>query len=466
MIHTYKMFEDYMVVDVNNGGVYQVDEVCYRLLENLDTIEQYNSEIDVRSAEVEKYLVDSGVSLDDAKTMVAEARKEITELIDVDALYSVDQLVNYVPFMKSEPVLKALCLHISHDCNLRCKYCFAGTGDFGGQRSMMSFEVGKKAIDLLIKESKHRKNLEVDFFGGEPLMNFDVVKQIVDYARSREAETGKNFRFTITTNAMLLSEDKMDYINEVMDNVVLSIDGRKSTNDNMRTCVNGAGSYDIIMPKIKKMVEKRDGKRYYARGTFTRENLDFSADVIHLADEGFKEISVEPVVAAQDCGLDLREQDLPKLYEEYENLAAEYVARGKKGEGFNFFHFMIDLNNGPCIAKRLSGCGAGYEYAAVTPDGELYPCHQFVGQEGFVIGNVDEGMCNMDLRKEFKSSNIYTKPDCKDCWAKFYCSGGCSANAWQFNKDINSTYKVGCDLEKKRLECALWIKAQELNNAD
>jgi uncharacterized protein len=325
----------------------------------------------------------------------------------------------------------------------------------------MSLEVGKKAIDFLIENSGNRRNLEVDFFGGEPLMNFDVVKGIVEYAREREKESDKNFRFTITTNAMLLDEEKRAYINENMHNVVLSLDGRKEVNDAVRKRIDGKGSYDRILPLIKKMVEERVGKEYYVRGTFTRKNLDFGTDVLHLADIGFDQVSIEPVVAAKDSGLDIRNEDLKAVCDEYERLAKEYVERRKNGQWFNFFHFMIDLEGGPCIAKRLRGCGSGTEYLAVTPEGELYPCHQFVGHKEFYLGNVYDGLNGNSIREVFSDINVYTKPQCNSCWAKFYCSGGCAANAWQFNNDIKIPYEIGCELEKKRVECALWIKAQE-----
>lgn len=327
---------------------------------------------------------------------------------------------------------------------------------------MMSLEVGKKAIDFLISESGNRKNLEIDFFGGEPMMNFDVVKGIIEYARQKEKEHNKNFRFTLTTNGLLLNDENIKYINENMQNIVLSIDGRKEVNDRMRIRIDGSGCYDDILPKFKYVAESRNQDNYYVRGTFTRENMDFSNDVLHLADEGFRQISVEPVVAAKDSGYDLREEDLPRLFEEYEKLAYEYVKRRKEGNWFNFFHFMIDLTQGPCIVKRLTGCGSGHEYLAVTPEGDIYPCHQFVGNEKFKMGNVKEGVLNRDIQNYFKNSNVYTKKECDSCWAKFYCSGGCAANSYNFHKDINTVYKVGCELEKKRVECALWIKAQEM----
>ena len=395
------------------------------------------------------------------ESSINEALKDIEYLIENKMLFTEDPYTEMLPVWTKQTVVKALCLHIAHDCNLRCSYCFAGTGEYMGHRSLMSLEVGKKAVDFLIENSGNRRNLEVDFFGGEPLMNFDVVKGIVEYAREKEKESNKNFRFTITTNGILLDEEKRAYINENMHNVVLSLDGRKEINDEVRKRIDGKGSYDRILPLIKKMVDERGEKDYYVRGTFTRKNLDFGADVLHLADLGFDQISVEPVVAAKDSGLDIRNEDLKAVCDEYERLAKEYVDRRKNGQWFNFFHFMIDLEGGPCIAKRLRGCGSGTEYLAVTPEGELYPCHQFVGHKEFNLGNVFDGLNGNPIREIFSDTNVYTKPQCNSCWAKFYCSGGCAANAWQFNKDIKIPYEIGCELEKKRVECALWIKAQE-----
>ncbi len=446
MIHKFSLFGTNIVLDVNSGAVHIFDDVAYEVLEHYEN----NSHERIVELLSTKYNSEE----------IGEAIKDIDSLKAEGMLYSEDIYEETIALWDQKPVVKALCLHISHDCNLRCKYCFASTGDFGGQRAMMSAEVGKKAIDFIISESGSRRNLEVDLFGGEPLMNFEVVKEIVDYAKSRQKEFNKNFRFTLTTNAILLNEDVKNYLNENMQNVVLSIDGRKDVNDKMRYRVDGTGCYDDIMPKIKDMAQSRGQDKYYVRGTFTRENLDFSKDVLHLADEGFKQISVEPVVAAKGTGYDLREEDLPVLYEEYEKLAFELVKRKKEGNGFNFFHFMIDLSQGPCIAKRLRGCGSGHEYVAVTPDGDIYPCHQFVGNTDFKMGNVTEGKLNTDIQEHFKGSNVYTKEECNKCWAKFYCSGGCAANAHQFNNDINIPYKVGCELEKKRVECALWIKSQ------
>lgn len=448
MIHKFSLFGTNIVVDVNSGSVHIFDDVAYEVLEYYENTPAQKI-VELLST---KYKSEE----------IGEAIKDIDSLKAEGMLYSEDIYEDTVSLWDQKPVVKALCLHISHDCNLRCKYCFASTGDFGGQRSMMSVEVGKKAIDFIIKESGSRKNLEVDLFGGEPLMNFEVVKEIVDYARAKEKEHGKNFRFTITTNAILLNEGIKKYINDNMQNVVLSIDGRKEVNDKMRYRVDGTGCYSDILPKIKDMADSRGQDKYYVRGTFTRENLDFSKDVLHLADEGFKQISVEPVVAGKDSGYDLRLEDLPVLFDEYEKLAQEFVKRKQAGNGFNFFHFMIDLSQGPCIAKRLRGCGSGHEYVAITPEGDIYPCHQFVGNSEFKMGNVAEGILNTDIQKHFKGSNVYTKEECRNCWAKFYCSGGCAANAHQFNNDINVPYKVGCELEKKRVECALWIKSQGL----
>lgn len=446
MVHKFSLYGTNIIVDVNSGAVHVFDDLSYELLD-------YYKEMDkngILGRLVSKY----------EKEKVTEALEEIGELEKNGLLYSKDEYEQYMPLWEKKPVVKALCLHISHDCNLRCRYCFAGTGNFGGHRTNMSPEVGKKAIDFLIKQSGNRHNLEIDFFGGEPLLNFGAVKEIVAYARSKERECGKKFKFTLTTNALLLNEEHKNFINQNIQNIVLSIDGRKDTNDRMRFRVNGKGIYEDILPKITEIAESRNQDNYYVRGTFTRENLDFSEDVLHLADLGFRQVSVEPVVAAKDSGYDLREEDLPVLYSEYEKLAKEYVKRNKDGNGFNFFHFMIDLSQGPCAAKRLGGCGSGHEYVAVTPEGDIYPCHQFVGMEEFKMGNVAESVLNSSIQATFKSSNVYTKDDCKNCWAKFYCSGGCPANAFQFNNSINVPYKIGCELEKKRVECALWAQAQ------
>ena len=448
MIHSFKIHGTYMVLDVMSGAVHQLDEVAYDVLGCYDENGVLNND---ELKNLSRY----------NESEINEAIEEIEYLKKNHMLFTEDPYTQMLPGWAKQTVVKALCLHIAHDCNLRCGYCFAGTGEYMGRRSLMSLDVGKKAIDFLIENSGNRRNLEVDFFGGEPLMNFEVVKGIVDYARTREKETGKNFRFTITTNALLLDEDKRRYINENMHNVVLSLDGRKEVNDALRKRIDGTGSYDRVLPLARKMAEERGQQQYYVRGTFTRKNLDFGTDVLHLADLGFEQISVEPVVANKDSGLDIRAEDVETVCREYEHLAKEYVERRKNGQWFNFFHFMIDLEGGPCVAKRLRGCGSGTEYLAVTPEGELYPCHQFVGRKEFLLGNIYDGLNQNPVRDTFRNTNVYTKPRCNSCWAKFYCSGGCAANAWQFNSDIRIPYEIECELEKKRVECALWIKAQE-----
>lgn len=353
-----------------------------------------------------------------------------------------------------------MCLNIAHDCNLRCEYCFAAKGDFGRGRMLMPLEVAKKAIDFLVEKSGTRHNLEVDFFGGEPLMNFEVVKETVAYARSLEKPHNKNFRFTITTNGLLLSDDKIDFINREMSNVVLSIDGRREVNDRLRIRTNGGGSYDTIVPRFQKLVATRGkDKDYYARGTFTKYNLDFTEDVLHLVDLGFDQVSVEPVVSDPKLSYSIQEEDLPRVFEEYERLANTIIARKKAGEGFNFFHFMIDLNQGPCAIKRLRGCSCGNEYVAVTPEGDIFPCHQFVGEDDWKMGNVLDGSYDLERKNEFALANVYSKERCKNCWAKFYCSGGCNANNWQYEGDIHKPHEIACALEQKRLECAVMIQA-------
>ncbi|MEG2700337.1 MAG: thioether cross-link-forming SCIFF peptide maturase, partial [Hungatella sp.] len=394
------------------------------------------------------------------KSDVTEALEEIQELIDTEQLFTKDVYRDYiVDFKQRETVVKALCLHIAHDCNLACRYCFAEEGEYHGRRALMSFEVGKKALDFLIANSGNRRNLEVDFFGGEPLMNWDVVKQLVEYGRAQEEAHHKKFRFTMTTNGVLLNDEIMEFCNREMSNVVLSLDGRKEMNDAMRPFRNGQGSYDLIVPKFQKFAKSREPLNYYVRGTFTRNNLDFSKDVLHFADLGFDQISIEPVVSLPEEPYAIREEDIPTILEEYDKLAVEYLKRKKEGRGFNFFHFMIDLQQGPCVAKRLSGCGSGTEYLAVTPWGDLYPCHQFVGEEDFLMGNVDTGVTNTKIRDEFKLCNVYAKEKCKDCFARFYCSGGCAANAFKFQGSITDSYDIGCEMQKKRIECAIMIKA-------
>ena len=453
MVHQYKNNGYNIVLDVNSGMVHVVDDLAY------DVIEVYESKTkeEIIQTMLEKYEA-AGIT----ETDVKETIEAIDQLKADGNLFTEDIYEDYIgSFKNRETVVKALCLHIAHDCNLACKYCFAEEGEYHGHRELMSLEVGKKAIDFLIANSGKRRNLEIDFFGGEPLMNFDVVKEIVAYGRSLEEANNKKFRFTLTTNGILLNDDIMEFANKEMDNVVLSIDGRKEVHDQMRPSRNGKGSYDVILPKFLKFAESRNQTKYYARGTFTRNNLDFSEDVKHLAELGFEQISVEPVVGLETEPYAIRKEDLPKLYEEYDKLAKYMIERKKAGKDFNFFHFMIDLSGGPCVAKRLSGCGSGTEYLAVTPWGDLYPCHQFVGEEEYLMGNVNDGVVRTDLREEFKCSNVYSKPKCKNCFAKFYCSGGCSANSYKFHHDINDTYDIGCDLQRKRVECALMIKAAE-----
>lgn len=446
MIHKFEKNGVYVVLDVNSGAVHVVDEMVY------DILDYYP----------EKSKEDTINTLDDkyASEELATAIDEIQYLIDAEQLHSKDSYIKDLNFQNRKPVIKAMCLHIAHDCNIRCKYCFASQGDFEGDRSLMSLEVGKKALDFLIENSGNRRNLEVDFFGGEPLMNFEVVKELVTYGRSLEKVHNKLFRFTLTTNGVLLTDDIIDYVNENMDNVVLSIDGRRDINDLMRYTINGGGTYDIIVPKFKKLVEKRGNKNYYVRGTFTKFNADFAKDVLHMAELGFKSTSVEPVVAKAENDYALTEADLTTVYEQYDILAEEMIKRHKTKDDFSFFHFIVDLSQGPCVVKRLTGCGAGSEYVAITPDGDIYPCHQFVGDEDFKIGSVVTNTYNNHLSHEFKEAHVYNKEKCKTCWAKFYCSGGCHANAYNFNGDINIPYDLGCDMEKKRLESSLYIQAK------
>ena len=446
MVHQYKNNGYNIVLDVNSGAVHIVDDVMYDVIPLFS--ESTKEEI-VHSLK-SKY----------KETDIQEAWEEVKELAEDDQLFTKDEYEGYIEQFKTRPtVVKALCLHIAHDCNLACRYCFAEEGEYHGRRELMSFEVGKAALDFLIANSGNRRNLEVDFFGGEPLMNFDVVKQLVAYGREQEKIYNKDFRFTLTTNGVLLNDDIMEFANKEMGNVVLSIDGRKEVHDYMRPFRKGAGSYDLIVPKFQKFAESRNQDKYYVRGTFTHNNLDFSRDVLHLADLGFKQISVEPVVAQPTEDYALREEDLPQLFEEYDKLAVEMIKRHKEGKDFNFFHFMIDLEGGPCVAKRLSGCGSGTEYLAVTPWGDFYPCHQFVGNEAFLMGNVYDGIKNTELQSEFKCCNVYAKEKCRNCFARFYCSGGCAANSYNFHGSITDAYDIGCELEKKRIECAIMIKA-------
>ncbi len=445
MVHQYRNNGYSIVMDVNSGAVHVVDDVTY------DVLEQYGSSC-------EEIVNSLSGRYDPAE--IRECYQELTQLKEKGLLFTEDTYEPYAErFSKRPTVVKALCLHIAHDCNLACRYCFAEEGEYHGHRELMSFEVGKQALDFLVASSGTRKNLEVDFFGGEPLMNWQVVKDLVAYGRSLEKEHDKLFRFTLTTNGVLLNDEVMEFCNREMSNVVLSIDGRKEIHDMMRPFRNGKGSYDLIVPKFKKFAESRNQDRYYVRGTFTHHNLDFSKDVLHLADLGFEQISVEPVVAAPEDDYAIRPEDLPQLFAEYDALAQEMVKRSREGRGFNFFHFMIDLEGGPCVLKRISGCGSGTEYLAVTPWGDLYPCHQFVGNEAFRMGDVWNGVSAEGIRDSFKGCNVYSKEACRNCFAKYYCSGGCAANSYNFHGNINDVYEVGCELQRKRVECAIMIKA-------
>ena len=448
LVHRYKNNGYNIILDINSGCIHVVDELVYDAVGLLDegkTAEQ-----------ISEILNDTYPAQD-----IENALEEIQELKDKDMLFTTDIYENAIEQFSEhhEPVVKALCLHIAHDCNLACRYCFAEEGEYHGHRELMTYETGKQALDFLIANSGSRRNLEVDFFGGEPLMNWQVVKELVRYGREQEKIHNKNFRFTLTTNGVLLNDEIMEFANQEMGNVVLSIDGRKEVHDHMRPFPKGAGSYDLILPKFKKFAESRHQDKYYVRGTFTHYNLDFSKDVLSLADQGFKQISVEPVVAPDEADYAIRREDLPQIFEEYDALAREMIKREKEGNGFNFFHFMIDLTGGPCVYKRLSGCGSGTEYLAVTPWGDLYPCHQFVGTEQFLMGNVWEGIKTPEIQKEFRHCNVYTKEECKKCFARFYCSGGCAANSFNMHGTINSTYEIGCELQRKRVECAIMIKA-------
>ncbi len=458
MVHLYKNNGYNMVLDVNSGSIHVVDDAVYDVLELLNEAEDRRKEEGFRQEITDKMLAKYGedITAEDMKDVF----EDLDELEENGTLFTVDVYKEgVIDFKKRQTVVKALCLHIAHDCNLACRYCFAGEGEYKGDRSLMSLEVGKKALDFLVANSGNRRNLEVDFFGGEPLMNFDVVKELVAYGRELEKTHDKHFRFTLTTNGVLLRDDVIEFANKEMDNIVLSIDGRKEVHDHMRPFKNGKGSYDFILDKFKKVAESRNQQKYYVRGTFTHYNLDFVKDVLSLADEGFEQISVEPVVAGPEEPYAIREEDIPQICEGYDELAKEMLKRKKEGRGFNFFHYMIDLSGGPCVYKRLSGCGSGTEYLAVTPWGDLYPCHQFVGEEEFCLGNVDDGIVNTEMRDTFKLCNVYAKEECRNCFAKFYCSGGCAANAYHCHQDINKPYEIGCELQRKRVECAIMLQA-------
>ncbi|MBP6491454.1 MAG: thioether cross-link-forming SCIFF peptide maturase [Clostridia bacterium] len=444
MIHKYQYRDQYIVMDINSGAVHVVNDIVY------DILDYYRE----KSRQEILELLSNKYNNEDLQ----EAMEDIQYLIDEGMLYTDDSQVTLDMLEGRGAIIKAMCLHVAHDCNMTCKYCFGDKGAFEGIRSLLSLETGKKAIDFLLKNSGTRRNLEIDFFGGEPLMNFEVVKELVTYGRESEKAYGKNIRFTITTNGLLLDDAKSDYINEHMDNVILSIDGRPSVNDNMRRTVNDKGTYDIITKNYLNFVEKRKGT-YYVRGTFTRENLDFSEDVKHLVDKGFKNVSVEPVVTSLDCSYALQDEDKEAIFKEYEKLTDLYLDYAKDGKKFEFFHFNVDLNQGPCVVKRVSGCGAGTEYVAISPEGDIYPCHQFVGNPDFKLGNLYDDHFENSKHDEFNKAHIYNKEKCRGCWAKFYCSGGCHANAYHMNHDMRKPYELGCELEMKRIECAIAIKA-------
>ncbi len=453
MIHSYKLGGMNIVLDICSGSVHVVDDVAY------DIINMYeNSSVGEIIAEILKKYPDNK---EVTKEEIEDCCRQIEELKSAGKLFTPDTFSPIAGELKKRTsgVVKALCLHIAHTCNLNCSYCFASQGKYHGDRAVMSFEVGKRALDFLVENSGTRKNLEVDFFGGEPLMNFTVVKQLVEYARSIEKEKGKNFRFTLTTNGMLIDDDVIDFSNREMSNVVLSLDGRKEIHDRFRVDYQGRGSWEQIVPKFQKFVKERGNKNYYMRGTFTHINPDFLEDIRTMLDLGFTELSMEPVVCASDDPSALTEDDKPVVMEQYEKLAELMLKRHREGSPFTFYHYMIDLKGGPCIYKRVSGCGSGTEYMAVTPWGDLYPCHQFVGEDKFRLGSVFEGVTNTEIQDEFMSCNVYTRPECSDCWAKLYCSGGCAANAYHATGSVKGVYSYGCDLFRKRMECAIMLEA-------
>ena len=449
LIHKFKQGENYFLLDVNTGAVHIVDELVYDLVHD-EGMKKKSEIIELLKG---KY---------DEETIV-EAYDEMVELVKDGLLYSEDQYEDIAHgSMDDRDYIKAVCLNIIHGCNLRCKYCFADEGEYNGHKGVMSLETAKKAIDYVVKRSGPRRNIEIDLFGGEPTMIMDTIKEIIKYARDNEKEWKKNIRFTMTTNATLLNDDMMDFMDKEMGNIILSLDGRKCVNDNVRIKVDGSGSYDDILPNIKKMIEKRTpGKMYYVRGTFTRANTDFYEDVMAMVNEGFKEVSIEPVVLEGGHPLSLRTEDLPEIMKNYDKLYEDMVRRKREGKDeYKFYHFNVDLNGGPCVYKRISGCGAGFEYVAITPQGEVYPCHQFVGKEEYKLGSIYDDTYDADLGKKFKKAHIYNKPKCRDCWARFYCSGGCQANNVNFNGDMNIPYEIGCAMQKKRIECAIALKAE------
>lgn len=444
--HKFFLNNMYLLLDINSGAVHVIDKMVY------DVMDVFDGENDEETAAAMRGRY--------PEQEVQEVLKELHGLMEHGQLFA--PVLSVPPTFSDKPLVKSLCLHIAHDCNLRCGYCFAGAGDFGQERSFMSKEVGERAVDFIIENSGQRRHCEIDFFGGEPLLNMETVRHVVSYVRQRERETGKIFKLTLTTNAVLLNDENIQYLNDNHISLVLSLDGRKEVHDRMRPFAGGSGSFDKVVENAAKAVQSRQGENYFLRGTFTAYNLDFCQDVLAMADLGFKLLSVEPVVA-RECDYALTEEHLPVLSAEYEKLAEAYLARREAGDGFSFFHFNVDINNGPCVAKRLSGCGAGHEYFAVTPEGDLYPCHQFVGRDGYLLGTVFAGVQNKELPETFRQAHVLNKEACRECWARFYCSGGCHANAQLFADSLSIPYELGCKLQKKRLECALMIQAKLAN---
>ncbi len=454
MVHQYKLDDYNIVLDTASGSVHSVDEVAYDIIAMYKT----HSPEEIVAAMLEKYAHLEDVTREEVLLCI----DDVKDLENAGKLFSTDEYEQLAyDFKNNSSVVKALCLHVAHTCNLNCSYCFASQGKYQGERALMSFEVGKRALDFLVENSGTRHNLEVDFFGGEPSLNFEVVKQLVEYARSIEKEKNKNFRFTYTTNGMILTDEMIEFLNREMHNVVLSLDGRKEVNDRFRRDYKDEGSYDTIVPNFKRLVKSRDGKGYYVRGTFTHNNVDFTNDLFHMADLGFTELSMEPVVCPPDDPCALTEEDKPLLFEQYEILAREMLKRKKEGRPFTFYHYMIDLKHGPCIYKRITGCGSGTEYMAVTPWGELFPCHQFVGDEKYSLGDIWNGVKNKEIQDGFRKCNAYAREECRECWAKLYCSGGCAANSYHATGSIGGVYKYGCELFKKRMECAIMMQVAE-----
>ena len=448
MIHQYKLAGYNIVLDVCSGSVHVVDDAAYEIIGCYEG----RSRQEVLALVQPRFPQLSQEELD-------ECYDQVAQLEQAGKLFTPDTFAPMAGELKQKTagVVKALCLHVAHTCNLNCSYCFASQGKYHGERAVMSFEVGKRALDFLVENSGSRKNLEVDFFGGEPLMNFQVVKDLVAYARSIEKEKGKNFRFTLTTNGVQIDQDVIDFVNRECSNVVLSLDGRKEVHDRFRVDYAGNGSWEKIVPKFQELVKARGGKDYYMRGTFTHANPDFLKDIQQMLDLGFTELSMEPVVCAKGDPSELTQEDLPIVLEQYEKLAQLMLERDKEGRPFTFYHYMIDLTGGPCIYKRISGCGSGTEYMAVTPWGDLYPCHQFVGEEAFKLGNIWEGVTNREAQQQFADCNVYAHPECRDCWARLYCSGGCAANAYHATGSVTGVYEYGCTLFRKRMECAIAV---------